>query len=101
MLYYIKKGKNATEAHTQKVCAVYEEGAVTEGTCQKWFAEFCAGGFLLDDASRLGRSVEVDSDQNKTLIENSQHYAAWEAACSKYRNQSGASRAPAWSSSLL
>ena len=30
MLYYIKKGKNATEAHTQKVCAVYEEGAVTD-----------------------------------------------------------------------
>ena len=30
MLYYIKKGKNATEAHTQKVCAVYEESAVTD-----------------------------------------------------------------------
>ena len=101
MLYYFKKGKNENEAKKKKIYAVYEEGAVTEGTCQKWFAEFCAGGFLLDDASRLGRSVEVDSDQNKTLIENSQHYAAWEAACSKYRNQSGASRAPAWSSSLL
>ena len=28
MLYYFKKGKNATE--TQKICAVYGEGAVTD-----------------------------------------------------------------------
>ena len=24
----------------KKICAVYEEGAVTDQTCQKWFAEF-------------------------------------------------------------
>ena len=29
MLYYFKKGKNATETH-KKYCAVYGEGAVTE-----------------------------------------------------------------------
>ena len=23
----------------QKMCAVYGEGAVTDGTCQKWFAK--------------------------------------------------------------
>ena len=41
MLYYFKKGKNATETHTQKkICAVYGEGAVTDQTCQKWFAKF-------------------------------------------------------------
>ena len=34
-----KKGKNATEKQ-KKVCAVYGEGAVTDGTCQKWFAKF-------------------------------------------------------------
>ena len=39
MLYYFKKGKNATEMQ-KKICAVYEEGAVTDQTCQKWFAEF-------------------------------------------------------------
>ena len=37
MLYYFKK---ATETHTQKACAVYGEGAVTDPTCQKWFVKF-------------------------------------------------------------
>ena len=30
MLYYYKNGKNATATHTQKICAVYGEGAVTD-----------------------------------------------------------------------
>ena len=47
MLYYFKKGKNATQTHTQKICAVYGEGAVTDLTCQKWFVKFCARDFLL------------------------------------------------------
>ena len=64
MLYYFKKGKNATKTQ-KKICAVYGEGAVTDGTCQ-WFAKFCAGDFLLDDAPRSGRPVEVDSDQTET-----------------------------------
>ena len=79
MLYYFKKGKNATETH-KKICAVYGEGAVTDRTCQKWFAKFRAGGFSLDDAPRSGRPVEVDSDQIKTLIENNQRYTTQEIA---------------------
>ena len=39
MLYYWKKGKNATETQ-KKICAVYGEGAVTDQMCQKWFAKF-------------------------------------------------------------
>ena len=35
--------------------------------CQKWFAKFCAGDFLLDDAPQSGRPVEVDSNQIETL----------------------------------
>ena len=61
MLYYFKKGKNATETQ-KKICVVYGEGAVTDRTCQKWFAKFRAGDFSLDDAPRSGRPVEVDSD---------------------------------------
>ena len=79
MLYYFKKGKNATEMQ-KKICVVYGEGAMTDWTCQKWFAKFCAGDFLLDDAPRSGRPVEVDSDQIKTLIENNQHSTMWEIA---------------------
>ena len=79
MLYYFKKGKNATE--TQKnVSAVYGECAVTDGTCQKWFAKFRAGDFSLDDAPRSRRPVEVDSDQIETFIENNQHYTTREIA---------------------
>ena len=34
VLYYFKKGKNT------KMYAVCGEGAVTDRTCQKWFAKF-------------------------------------------------------------
>ena len=79
MLYYFKKGKNTTE--TQKtICAVYVKGAVTAQMCQKQFGKFHAGNFSLDEAPWLGRSVEVDSDQIKTLIENKQRYTMWEVA---------------------
>ena len=61
MLYYFKKGKNTIETQ-KKICAVYGEGAVTDRMCQKWFAKFHARDLLLDDAPRLGRPVEVDSD---------------------------------------
>ena len=39
MLYYFKKGKNATETQ-KKICAVCGEGAVTDRMCQKWFVKF-------------------------------------------------------------
>ena len=64
----------------KKICAVYGEGAVTDQTCQRWFAKFRAGGFSLDDAPWSGRLVEVDSDQIETLIENNQHYTTREIA---------------------
>ena len=79
MLYYFKKGTNANEMQ-KKICAVYGEGAVMDRTCRKWFAKFCAGDFLLDDAPRSCRPVEVDSDQIDTLIENNQRYTTWEIA---------------------
>ena len=79
MLYYFKKGKNATETH-KKICSVYGEGAVTDRICQKWFAKLSAGDFSLDHAPQLSKPVEVDSDQIESLIENNQHYTTWERA---------------------
>ena len=67
-LFQERKNTNETQ---KKICAVYGEGAVTDRTCQKWFAKFHAGDFSLDDAPRSGRPVEVDSHQTETLIENS------------------------------
>ena len=76
MLYYFKKGKDATE--TQKKICVVCEGAVTGQMCQKWFVKFCAGDFSLDDAPQSGRPVEVDSDHIKTITENNQCPTMWE-----------------------
>ena len=59
---------------------MYGEGAVTDKMCQKWFAKFCDGDFLLDVAPRSGRPVEVDSNQIMTLIENGQHYTTQDIA---------------------
>ena len=35
MLYYFKKGENTTETQ-KKISTVCGEGAMTDGTCQKW-----------------------------------------------------------------
>ena len=51
---------------------------MTDRTCQKWFAKFCAGDFSLEDAPWSGRPVEVDNDQIGILIENNQCYTTWE-----------------------
>ena len=52
MLYYFKKGNNATETQT-KICATYGEGAVTDQMCQKWFAKFRAGDSSLGQCSMV------------------------------------------------
>ena len=71
-----------------KICAVYGEATLTDQTCKKWFAKFCAGVFLLDDSPWLGRPVEIDSDRIETLIETSQCYTMQEIAeYSKYPDQ--------------
>ena len=49
----------------KKMCVVYGEVAVIDEMCQKWFAKISAGDFLLEDAPRLGRPVEVDSNQSR------------------------------------
>ena len=56
------------------------EKVLTDRMCQKWFAKFRAGDFLLDNAPRSGRAVEVDRDQIETLIENNQCYTTQETA---------------------
>ena len=59
---------------------MYAEGAVIDRMCQKWFTKFLAEDFLLDDAPWSSRLIEVDSDQIKTLIENSHCYTTGEIA---------------------
>ena len=59
------------------MCAVYGEGAVTDAAHRKWFAKLCATDFLLDDAPRSDRPIEVDSDRIETLIEINRHAITW------------------------
>ena len=66
---------------------MYGEGAVIDRTCQKWFSKFPAGDFLLDEAPRQGRPVEVDSGQIETLIEINVIPSGRQPTHSKYPNQ--------------
>ena len=87
MFYRLKKGKNATEKQTnKKICATYGKGVMTNRMCQKWFAKFHAGDFLLDNVP-LSRPVEVDNDQIKTLRTINFIPCKRESAFSKYPNQ--------------
>ena len=79
ILYYFKKGKNATETQ-KKMCSGYGDGAVTEQTCHRWFARCRTGGVSLDDAAQSGRPVEVDGDQIETFTENGRRHATWGTA---------------------
>ena len=49
MLYYFKKGKNATVTLKKKktLCAVYGEGAMTDRMCPKWFVKFLGATDIL------------------------------------------------------
>ena len=73
MFCYFKKCGNTTEKQIN-VCASHGEGAVPGQMCQKCFAKFWAGVFSLYNGSCLGKPVQVDSIQIKTLIEKNQHY---------------------------
>ena len=62
ILCFIISGKMKTELKQKKICAVFGEDAMTDQMSQKWFAKFCAGDFLLEDAAlQSDRPAEVDS----------------------------------------
>lgn len=79
MLYYYRKGKNASQTK-KKICAVYGKGTVSERVCQNWFSKFRAGNTSCEDNERSGRPSVVDDDQIKTLIEKNPRYTTREIA---------------------
>ena len=64
ILYFIiaRKVKRQLNEKKKKMCVVYGEGAMTDWMWQKWFAEFHAGNFLLDDVTWSSRPGGVDTD---------------------------------------
>ena len=45
-LLFQERYKNTTETQ-KKICALYGEGAVTDGMCQKWFVKFLGTSDIL------------------------------------------------------
>lgn len=79
LLFYFRKGKNASQAH-KKLCDVYGDEALKERQCQNWFAKFRSGDFSLKDEKRSGRPVEVDDAQIKAIIDSDRHSTTREIA---------------------
>ena len=79
LLFYFRKGKNASQAH-KKVCAVYGDEALKERQCQNWFSKFRSGDFSPKDKKRSGRPVEVDDALIKAIIDSDRHSTTREIA---------------------
>ena len=65
MLYYFKKGRNATEMQKKKDLCSVQRRCCDLSNVSKWFAKFCAGDFSMDNAPPLGRpaiAIKVDTD---------------------------------------
>ncbi|KOC62251.1 hypothetical protein WH47_04009 [Habropoda laboriosa] len=46
MLFYFRRGKNASET-CKKICTVYGANAVDDSTCRKRFRKFKEGNFYI------------------------------------------------------
>lgn len=79
MLFYFRKGKNATQTR-RKISAVYGEDAVSERMCQKWFAKFRSGEMDIEDAPRSGRPVTTDVEQIRAFIDSDRQITIREIA---------------------
>jgi len=71
MLLYFQKGKNASQTQ-KKICTLYDESAVDDSTCRKWFRKFRENNFNVSDA-RSGRPAETDGNEILALIESDRH----------------------------
>ena len=79
MFYYLKEGRNATEMQKRFVQCMEQVLWLIERF--QMVCKVLCWGFLFGWCStQLGRPVEVDSDQIKTLIVNNQCYTTWEIA---------------------
>ena len=79
LLYYFRKGENAVQAQ-KKLYDIYGAKSLTERQFQNWFARFRSRDFDLKDASRSGRSTEVDDNKIKAMIGNNRRSTTREIA---------------------
>lgn len=72
LLFYFKKGLNATQAH-KEICDVYGNEALKKRQCQNWYAKFRRGNFSLNDEPRSGRPLDLYDDQIREIMELDRH----------------------------
>ena len=63
-----KMGGKAAET-TCNIDKAFDPGTANEHTVQQWFKKFCKGDESLEDKKYSGRSLEVDNDQLRSIIE--------------------------------
>ena len=68
LLHYFNMKKTAAGSHHILV-EVYGEHALTERTCQKWFARFKSGDFGLEDEERVGKPKKFEYEEREALLD--------------------------------
>ena len=72
LLYYFRKGKNATQAY-QKLFLVYGEKALGKRQCHNWFKKCNGNDFLVIDKQRSGRPIKVCDNVINDIIDRNRH----------------------------
>ena len=68
LLHYFNMKKTAAESHRILV-EVYDEHALAERTCEKWFARFKSGDFGLKDEERPGQPKKFEDEELEALLD--------------------------------
>ena len=69
LLYEYQSGNSAAGA-ARNICKYIEPGLISERTARDWFQRFKEGDYSLEDKPKTGRSIEVDLDRLKELMES-------------------------------
>ena len=68
LLHYINMKKIAAESH-RILGEVYSEHTLAERTCQKWFARFKGGDFVLEDKERPAQPKKFEDEELEALLD--------------------------------
>lgn len=77
MLYYVHKGKTATQAHAE-TSDVYGVDAASTSTCHNWFKRFRENNFEV--ATWSERSSKVESNEISAMIASNRPLSTGEIA---------------------
>ena len=79
LLFYLKKGKNASQA-LNKLCSVYGKDAISLRSYQRWFEKFWSGNLSVENSSRTGRLTEIETDKIKVLFDENPYLTTQDIA---------------------